>query len=98
MDALLIREWLDEMTSAFSRLRLMRTLCAEGGEEIATNLNIPGAREIHLWCSNGISIERIADALGLPCETEEFDDRHVHKSFYYKGFKVFALVDKKEEF
>lgn len=97
MYELLIREWLDEMTSAFSRLRLMRTLCAEGGEEIATNLNIPGAREIHLWCESGISIERIADALGLPCETEEFDDKQVRQSFYYKGFKVFALVDKKEE-
>ena len=97
MDALLIREWLGEMTSAFSRLRLMRTLCAEGGEEIATNLNIPGDRKIHLWCASGISIERIADALGLPCETEEFDDKQVCKSFYYQGFKVFALVDKKEE-
>ncbi len=97
MYELLIREWLDEMTSAFSRLRLMRTLCAEGGEEIATNLNIPGAREIHLWCSNGISIEKIADALGVDYEVEDFDEKQERHSFYYKGFKVFGLVDKKEE-
>lgn len=97
MDAFILEAWLNDMIYFWSRSRLVRTLCDDGGNEIATNLKIPAEKELHIWCAPGYSIEGMAEILGLPCNKEGFDDLLDKHSFKYKDFTIYGLVNKKEE-
>lgn len=92
----LLIAWMDALIETWYKMRMLRTLAEPGGGEYCTCLNFYYEMQFHLNSSgcDRKRIDELAAAVGAEMEVKDFDEKTDEISFYYKGFKFFALDGK----
>ena len=94
----LVVAWMDRLIEAWFQLRMLRTLSNGGGVEYATYIGLSSYMEIHLDFNDESDKDGMADMaffVGAELKEEEHSDEHVCYYFMYRGFKFFALDDRR---
>ena len=92
----IIVRWMDASIEEWYRMRALRTLSDNCGSEFCTCLGFYSDMKFHINASGyeRSNMEEMAAAVGAEIEVKDFDEKTDEISFYYKGFKFFALSRK----
>lgn len=93
-----MKSWLDALIDEWYRMRTLRTLSENCGDEFCTCLGFYYEMHFHL---DSIGYDRtrmkeLAAAVGKEIDVTDFDNKTDEIFFWYRGFKFFALDGKEK--